>query len=291
MSSSSVALSHVPLRIEQPDFLIPDVLRDQLIDIHTPAAVGLDVDYTHDPGSVIDPSIKIDYVNIRGPLACGIRLRNAWNASLVDCFVNGVRDQQTHAQLTNATMRAGIDCGGSMDVHVVRPRITCARTGIYVEDTHLGGQGEGVHVSQGWIMHAVDGVHLNGFGSGGWPTPNAWVSQTHLCITGHGLRAYRWSGIHITDNDFYGSQLDSLPWGIYLAECRDVVISQNRFWHNRPVGMFAGAIVLDNCHNVVIDNDNVFSPGLSIGLWATNSCTGIQYSSAAIPAFVHDLSQ
>lgn len=279
----------LPIADVRSDFAEPVVYRDLIIETHEPADCGLSLMYVHDPGSVVYLAGKLDAVAVRGPFATGMRLRHAWNTTIVDPFINGVLDQQTHEQLQAATMRRGIDCGGSMDVHIARPRITCARTGIYVEDTHLGGQGEGFHCDGGWVMHAVTGIELNGFGSGGWWTPNAWISRMHFCVTGLGVRGHRWSGVHIRDNDFYGSQLDSYPWGIYLTECSDVIIQANRFWHNRPQ-KFMGAIVLDNCHRVQIQG-NLLSPGITIALHATASCTGITHDLDARRDVVVDASR
>lgn len=138
-------------------------------------------------------------------------------------------------------------------------------------------------------MHAVTGIRLRGYGSGGWPTPNAWIRDMHLCVTGFGVQATRYCGLHLSDLDVYTAQADAQLWGVYLADgCLDSTITNLRIWDNRPPELFSGAIVLDQSRDIVCSGQ--IGRGASLGLWATPSCSGI--SNALVPhgAFMYDQS-
>jgi len=264
---------HEPIILKGNDyFMYPEVLRDVIVDLYEPADVGIEITFPECP-SVIWPSVLLDNVTVRGPIKTGIRFKNCWNATLRDCFVTGVMHEQTDAQLENATMQVGIDLCGSMDVHITNPRITCTQTAIQVADYDMQGHGEGLHVTGGFLMHNHVGVRLKGFGSGGWPTPNAWIRDVHIPATRAGVFATKWTGIHVTDCDFYVVQPDAQMWGVYLAEgCTEAVLSNNRIWRTQPHA-FLGGYVLDGCRDVLLSGQ--VGATANLGLWALGNCSRI----------------
>lgn len=240
------------------------VLRDLVIDGSGP--IALDIEFPR-VESYLWPMVTLNNVTVRGDWTVGIKLRNCWNSTLTNCYVSGLITDSTVAK---PKMEIGIDCGNSMDVHVIRPRVTSAQIGVRVLDEDLGGHGEGFHAEGGWLMHCSTGVRLEGFGSGGWPTPVAHVRNMHIFHLVHGVFATKYCGVHITANDFCGSHLAAFPTGVYMADgCTESFVTENRFWRTGPK---AGAgIVLDATGRTLVVG-NVVSPALSVGGVITPSC-------------------
>jgi len=263
----SLRTIHYPQVIVR-DILDPFIIEDIYVSTDDVCEAAVDIRLPH-ADSWLNPTVYVKRLHIRAPNAqIGLRVTNGWNAVLEDVNVTGGAEMTT-AQLREATMRIGIDLGNSMDANLVRPHVTYARTGVRVYDSNMGGEGEGCHIFDGWLMHVGTAVDFQGFGSGGWPTPNGWVQNMHLCFTEFGVKATRYCGLHVSNNDFYASQFADQPWGVYCADsCGDLIFSDNRFWDNRPPGDFYGGYVLDGC-DIVDIRGGIMNPCVGLGAWVT----------------------
>lgn len=219
-----------PIVLRPQSLLETFIIEDVIIDGEGDYAI--DIRYPHAPSHLL-PTVILNRVVVRcqgeGWRRGLYYFENCWNGRAIDCWGTGVINGQTIAQPITPV---GIDCGNSMDFHVIRPNITSCAVGVRVCDTNESGEGEGFHCESGWLMHNYVSVHLKGYGSGGWPTPAAWVKNMHMCHIHQGVLAERYSGVHVESNDIYASHVSQFAWGAYFIDCTDVIYSNNRHWSN-----------------------------------------------------------
>jgi hypothetical protein len=262
-------LTH-PIAVKPTNILEPYVLRDVIVDGE--GDVAIDIEYP--PAlSYLWPTVLLENVTIRGHWRVGIRLKHCWNATLMNVFVSG---RVTEDTLRWPTMEVGIDCGNSMDVHILNPRVTCAEIGVRVQDIDLDGHGEGFHLHNGFLMNVGTGVKLEGFGSGGWPTPVAHVTGTHIAHNRVGIDARKYFAVHLSDVNFYGSEFSSYPLGLYAEDCRTLHVRDNEFWQNKPQPDGC-AMAFTRCTKVRL-RDNVVEPSYLADLVIDPGCTKVEYA-------------
>jgi hypothetical protein len=262
----------------------PQRFSDRLIasDVPGQQQVGLDISWPYYP-SVLYPSTFIERVNVRGYYQTGIRLRDTWNATLTDCFINApiISDEEN---ANPSIMEAGIDLIGAMDCHITRPRITGAQHGIRAQSAPDGHpRSEGLRIHGGFIMHSNYGVYIQGSAFGGWVTPVASIRDLHIAFNGkHGnaIRAIGQSFLQISGVNCYASAYHRTAWAIYLIGCKNVVITDCDFWTNWSTPGFFGGIILDHCENVEITNatspDFGTETGVDLALHALPTCKNVR---------------
>jgi hypothetical protein len=266
----------------------PQTFRDLLLrsPVPTPGldAVGLDISWPYYP-SVLYPSVFLERVNVRGYYQTGIRLRDTWNATLTDCFINApiISDEEN---ADPSIMEAGIDLIGAMDCHITRPRITGAQHGIRAQSAPDGHpRSEGLRIHGGFLMHVNYGVYIQGSAFGGWVTPVASIRDLHIAFNGkHGnaIRAIGQSFLQISGVNCYASAYHRTAWAIYLIGCKNVILTDIDVWSNWATPGFLGGILLDHCENVQINSTSVSEDrygrdetSVDIALHATQSCRNV----------------
>jgi hypothetical protein len=226
----------------------PDILRDRTVDGSGDVAVPL----PYPPRSAHHwPTVVADNVIIRGDWRIGMRLTNGWNADLERLWICGAL---MPAPFLQPRMDIALDLGTSMDVHVSRPRIVHAGTGISLADPYKAENfSQGFHLSGGWFQHCLTDIYLKGLGAGGHRTPVARILFAHLAHLKIGLHIEGYRSVTITGVNFYGEPYFNPTLALYLKNCSSVTISDCDFWRNAN-DVNGHAIVLDGCHGVGIKN-------------------------------------
>lgn len=217
------------------------------------------------------PTANLSGVCVQGNWKKGIALEHAWNANLAYVTVQG---PLVNAPFLNPVLDVGIDCGTSMDVDILVPRIVHAKTGILIQDPNQEGHGEGFYVTRGWIQHCLTDLKAIGLGSGGWPTPLLRVTQGHYAHLKVGVHIERYSDVQITGVNFYAEPYFNPTLALYLKGCRGVRIAGNYFWRNAP-DVNGHAIVLDDCHDVTV-SENRATNTLAAHLVVLDTCTHVE---------------
>lgn len=249
------------------DLLKPVVIRDIIIDGAGDIALDVAFPPTH---SYLWPTVTIENVVIRGDWRIGIRLENCWNAKLTNVYVTGLVTEET---IRRPKMEVGIDCGNSMDVHVINPNVNGAQIAVRVRDLDLAGHGEGFHVEGGWLMNVGTGVKLEGFGSGGWPTPLAHVHRCHIAHLDVGIDVRKYFAVHLSDNNLYGTEFSHYPLAVYAEDCRTLHVRDNEFWQNKH-GRSGCAMAFTRCTQIRL-RDNVVEPNWLADCVIDPGCTKV----------------
>lgn len=255
VQSPQIIGSPLILRPQYPEQVI---IRDVIIDGEGERAV--DIEYP-EAASVIQPTVYMQNVTVRGRWTQPWRLKNCWNARLIDCNAifhsASVGEQQ---QPLTAAATIGFDLQNSMDVQLIRPMVNGYDTSIRVYDSNLGGEGEGLHIHGGWLMNTNTGIKFEGFGSGGWMTPHVVIDGgIHIAHNQYGIFGQKYSGVQITNANIYGQFWSQWPVGIYLEDCWNIKLG-NHHWFNRfppdlpPVGT---GIILSRCRDATLVGNTV----------------------------------
>lgn len=236
--------------------------------------VGLEVSAAFVPSSV-GPSVNLTGLELNGPYKTALRLDQCWNATVLNPFIAGpLGDEAEYANPTQ--MQVGIELVGAMDAHITNPRITCANVGIKAS-THPDGypRSEGLHITDGFLMHVNTGIRLEGSMLGGWPTPVVHVRGPHVAFNKYGIYAQNIAFLHLTDVNWYASNYQRNQWCVYLVNCKNVQIRGCDFWSNWAIPGFLGGIVLDACEDVDIDG-GTFVSSITLALHATPTCKRVR---------------
>lgn len=214
------------------------------------------------------PSALLSNLDLRRPGHTGILLDNCWNARVRDCFIHGNLALEQYANPTE--MAVGIDLVGSMDAHLTNMFVTSAAIGLRAM-THPDQfpRCEGLHITDGVFMHTNIGIQLLGSHLGGWPTPVTHIVGPHITFNIHAIHARDQAFLHLDRVNCYGNEFTKVKWAIYLANCRNVTITDCDFWtnwHPDAPGFFGG-IVLQNCEDVTI-TDGTFISSINLALYA-----------------------
>jgi hypothetical protein len=251
---------HGPVRFRPESIRETFVLEHAVIEGASEDEYAVDIEYPHADSSIW-PTVYMRNVTLCGRWWKPLRLVNCWNARLIDVTV------AWHAlggELDHPVAEIGIDCYNSMDVHVIRPMINGYKVGVRSRDLDWGGHAEGLHVEGGYIMNVDVGVRLEGFGSGGGPTPHAYIGGgIHIMHHVAGVEATRYRGVQVMGANLYPSVTAVWPFGISLTECMEVRLGNVHWMNKSPAAPKNGAaILLDRCDDVTLDG-NVVGEGFA----------------------------